>query len=126
MGKKGARMTPESEAYAEALVERLAGLGTVTCKKMFGGFGMFESGVMFGLVSGTTLHLRVDDETRPRYEAAGATQHRPMPYFSVPPAVEKRSPKLMKWAREAVAVSKAAARKKKKPRAPGKSAPSAR
>ena len=105
MGKKGAKLTPESEAYVENLVTSLAPLGDVTSKKMFGGFGIFEGGVMFGLVSGTTLHLKVDDSTRSRYEAAGGKQHKPMPYFSLPPTVEKSRAQLRKWGKEAVEVA---------------------
>ena len=114
MGKKGARLTPGSEAYLEEMIGALAPLGDVTSKKMFGGFGVFENGVMFGLVSGTTLHFKVDDSTRPRYKSAGSKQHKPMPYFSVPPLVAGDRVQLRKWAQEALGVAHGLSKKPKR------------
>ncbi|HJN39537.1 MAG TPA: TfoX/Sxy family protein [Chloroflexota bacterium] len=41
----------------------------VTAKKMFGGYGIFESGAMFALLSGRTVYFKVDDTNRAQYEA---------------------------------------------------------
>ena len=37
MGRKGAKLTPEATAMADMLVEKLAALGDVSSRKMFGG-----------------------------------------------------------------------------------------
>jgi DNA transformation protein len=85
MGKKGARLTEQSTAAAEDLVEQLQPLGDVFNRKMFGGHGVFCDGVMFALVnSGGEAFLRVDDDLRAELEAAGSTSHGKMPYMSVP------------------------------------------
>jgi DNA transformation protein len=85
MGKKGARLTEQSTAVAEDLVEQLRPLGDVSNRKMFGGHGVFCDGVMFALInSDGDAFLRVDDDFRAELEAAGSTSHGKMPYMSVP------------------------------------------
>jgi DNA transformation protein len=39
---------------------------------MFGGWGLFLDDAMFGLIAGERLYFKVDDETEPRFAAAGA------------------------------------------------------
>ncbi|MCK5429463.1 MAG: TfoX/Sxy family protein, partial [Anaerolineales bacterium] len=50
MGKQGDKLTNSSTQAAEDLQRRLSALGEITTKKMFGGYGIFESGKMFALV----------------------------------------------------------------------------
>jgi DNA transformation protein len=53
--------------YVDEVMARLAPLGAVTGRPMFGGYGIWEDGDMFALVdSGSTLHFKVDDATRDR------------------------------------------------------------
>jgi DNA transformation protein len=39
---------------------------------MFGGWGLFLDDTMFGLIAGERLYFKVDDDTEPRFAAAGA------------------------------------------------------
>ena len=85
MGEKGAKLTEQSTAGAEDLVEQLRPLGDVSNRKMFGGHGIFRDGVMFALVnSDGEAFLRVDDNFRSELEATGSASHGKMPYMSVP------------------------------------------
>ena len=62
MGKKGDKMSADAPKEAEAVVEILNGIGDVSSRKMFGGFGLFEGGKMFGIIdSGGKLFLKADD-----------------------------------------------------------------
>jgi DNA transformation protein len=61
-----------SEDFAAHIGELLQGLGPIRTRKMFGGAGVYADDLMFGLVFGETLYLKVDDETRPAFEAAGS------------------------------------------------------
>lgn len=102
---------------AEALRDDLAPLGDVTVKKMFGGFGVFESGVMFALVDRDgTPFLRAVAATEARYIEAGSNKHG-MPYWSIPDRVLADDGLLLEWAGEALEVARAAKREKsrKKP-----------
>lgn len=108
---KGAKLTQATTDRAEALVDDLAPLGDVSLRKMFGGYGVFESGVMFALVDSNGVpHLRAVAETEPRYVAAGSTKHG-MPYWSIPEPVLADEAALLEWAAEALDVARAAKKK---------------
>ncbi len=101
-------MTMDKTERAEALRDDLAPLGDVSLKAMFGGYGLFESGVMFALIDrGGQPFLRAVDTTEPRYLAAGSHKHG-MPYWSIPDNVLADSAELLEWAREALEVARAA------------------
>jgi len=86
MGEKGARQSDRAAETARGLVEDLAPLGRVTSKKMFGGFGIFEDGLMFALVdSEGSPFLRLDASNEERYE----DRYGRMPYGRSP---EQSSP----------------------------------
>ena len=57
--------------FAAHTVELLQGIGPVTSKRMFGGFGLFLDGMMFGLIADNELYLKVDDENRQEFEKLG-------------------------------------------------------
>lgn len=106
MGKKGQQRTEVALTAAQELVGQLEPLGDVTCKGMFGGYGIFQQGVMFALVnSAGEVHLRVDDQTRARFEAEDASKHGRMPYYSVPDRVRQDLDALRTWSAEAAAVA---------------------
>lgn len=101
--------------YVDEVMERLTPLGAVTGKAMFGGYGVWEDGDMFALVdSGSTLHFKVDDATRDRYADAGGTQFMTMPYWSVPTEVLDDDDRFVDWARDAIAVGHATAKRKRR------------
>ena len=114
-------MAVDEALLAEAR-ERLAGLGEVTSRKMFGGVGFWESGDMFALMdSESRVYFKTDDATRPRYEAAGSEAFAPqmkgrapmtMPYHEVPAAVWPDDAQLQAWGADAVAVAHATAKRK--------------
>lgn len=109
MGKKGERRTGVAKVEAEAVVRLLEPLGGVAHKGMFGGYGIFRNGVMFGLVnSAGELHLRVNEVTKPRFEALDAPSHGRMPYMGVPASVRSDDAVLREWATEAADVALAA------------------
>ncbi len=115
-------MAVDDELVRE-VAQRLAPLGDVTSRKMFGGAGFWESGDMFALLSSDSmLHFKVDDATRPRYEAAGSAAFAPqmgdrppveMPYFVVPDEIVADDDAFASWAADAVAVAHATARPKR-------------
>ena len=53
--------------------ELFHGIVPVELKRMFGGLGIRSEGTFFGLVLDGELFLKVDDETRPFFEAHGST-----------------------------------------------------
>jgi DNA transformation protein len=115
-----------SSQYLEYVLDQLSCIGPVVHKRMFGGVGFYFDGLFFGLIDGDVTFLKVDDQTRPRYEEAGSVGFDPykdgrpsIGYFTLPVAVLEDQDELRIWAREAV---EAARRKTKaKTRAPSKS-----
>ena len=58
----------EQREYVAHIVDLLQFIGPVESKSMFGGFGMFLEGLMFGLVAGNELYLKVDTQNLQDYE----------------------------------------------------------
>ena len=63
--------------FAEFTLDVLVQIGepfesSVRLRRMFGGYGIFCDGVMFGLIAEAVLFLKVDDTTRASFLEAGA------------------------------------------------------
>jgi DNA transformation protein and related proteins len=85
----------------------------VYSRKMFGGYGIFESGAMFALITSEgIIHFKIDQSNRKRFEDAGAEQYGKMPYFEVPKIVLKNKQKLHKWARDSIDIAHTSKTKK--------------
>jgi len=115
-----------TDAFRDYVVEQLSGLGTVTVRRMFGGAGLYHDGLFFGVLDNDELYFKVDDVTRPRYQAAGSGPFAPMPdreapmrgYYEVPAGVLDDRDTMAAWAREAVAVARAAKAPRRGPSGP--------
>src|SRR5260221_7600549 len=59
--------------FVEHVVETMRELGAVIAKPMFGGWGLYHDGLFFAIVFEDSLYLKVDDENRGEFEAAGLT-----------------------------------------------------
>jgi DNA transformation protein and related proteins len=112
-----------SSGFETFVIDQLSELGEVVPRKMFGGVGLYCDGIFFGLIARDQLYLKVDEETRPTFEAAGSTPFRPydgragtMQYYVVPVGVLESARDLVGWARRAVAAADRAAESARKPR----------
>lgn len=101
--------------YRDYVMELLKPSGDFSGRAMFGGYGIFEGGDMFALVSqDDRLCFKVDDSNRGDYEAAGSERLTPMPYYVVPEEVLEDPATLAEWAARSVAIAHASAKKKKR------------
>ncbi|MEP1094405.1 MAG: TfoX/Sxy family protein [Cyclobacteriaceae bacterium] len=106
MGQKGDKHTNESQLAAELLLEKLQTIEGVTCKKMFGGHGIFHEGKMFSIIdSKGQVFLKTNDETASKYLEKESVQHSRMPYHSVSDEILSSS-ELVDLAKEAIEISK--------------------
>ena len=94
-------------------MEMLSSVPGITSRPMFGGYGIFQDGDMFALISGSVLYFKVDDSNLADYESAGSERFKPMPYWSVPADVMEDADSLGQWAARSVAIGHATAKKKK-------------
>ena len=53
-------------------LELLAPAGRMTARRMFGGTGFHADGLMIALEADGTLYLKVDEDSRARFDVAGA------------------------------------------------------
>lgn len=110
-------------SIADRTVAALTPLGPVRARAMFGGHGIYLDDVMFGLTADDKLWLKVDDENRDGFLAAGGesftyrrdTAAKPitMSYVSVPDHVWSDSHGLMDWAEQALAAARRNQKKKR-------------
>jgi DNA transformation protein and related proteins len=114
------------DGFATYCCELLAGLGAVHSRRMFGGHGVYIDDVFVAIIVGETLYLKVDDETRPRFDQAGCRpfeyeargKRQALGFRSVPPEAMD-SPQLMQpWGRLALdaALRARAAPRRRRPR----------
>lgn len=98
------------DTFVAYVLDQLAPL-EVEARAMFGGHGLYHDGEIFGIAYEDRLYLKVDDETRPRYEAAGMEPFTPRKgqtmrsYWEVPGDVLEDETTLTAWARDATAVT---------------------
>jgi DNA transformation protein and related proteins len=118
---------PVTPAFRDYVLDLLAPLRP-TAKRMFGGFGVMLNGTMFALLTRDELYFRVDDTTRPRFDAAGCSPFgynragRDVviaSYYAAPPDLYDQPEELLAWARQA---ADAAQRTAKRPRTTGRPA----
>lgn len=114
------------DPFVEELLLRLARLGELSARRMFGGIGLYADEVFFGLIDEGIVYFKVDDETVGAYRARGAGPFRPFKdrpeaamhgYYEVPEGVLERDDELLEWARGAVGAGRRRDARKKKPRA---------
>ena len=107
------------------ILELLSPLGPVSARRMFGGVGLFHSGMMFGLIARDELFLKVGDTNRPAYESAGEAPfsydtkhgtHTIGSYWRCPPDLLDDAEMFQVWARQALDAAVVAARGKPKVR----------
>jgi DNA transformation protein len=117
----GARLSPMAvtDGFRSFVLDQLNELGDVTARSMFGGVGLYQRGIFFGIIARDVLYLKVDAVTRPDYERVGMEAFRPYPdrpgtmqYYAVPIEVLESGVELAEWARKAVAVAVAVAESK--------------
>lgn len=124
-----------SPEFAAHCLELLSPLGAARSRRMFGGHGFYVDDLFIGLGSGDRLYLKVDEQSRPRFEAAGCEPFdfdtkdgkRVVLGFWSAPDEALESPMLMQpWARLAMQAALVALNSKKpakKPTAAKKAAP---
>lgn len=114
-----------SEPLHDLLIEHLAPLGRITVRRMFSGGGVYCDGVILALVLRDAVHFKVDDASRPDYEAEGMApfsydtktgRHVLTSYWRIPERLLDEPDELLVWARKALQASLRAGAEKPKPK----------
>ncbi len=114
-----------TDGYIDFLKDQLAGLGSVTVRRMFGGAGVYCHGVMFGLIADDTLYLKADGASRTDFEAEGMEpftyqakdgRNTVMSYWRAPERLYDEPEEMLAWAGKALAVAQRASQPKRRAR----------
>lgn len=62
---------PCSRTFVDHALDLVSSLGPVDARRMFGGYGLYARGVMFGLLDDDELFVKTDGESRPQFVSAG-------------------------------------------------------
>lgn len=109
-----------SDSYREYVIELLEPLASVSTRKMFGELGVYANGLFVALAADDVLYLKVSDDSRPDYEAAGMGPFRPfegatpMQYYEVPADVLEDQELLGAWLAKAIAAAESKPAKKRR------------
>lgn len=99
--------------FVATVLDLLSPWGGVSARRMFGGYGIYRQGLMFGLVSDDVLYLKADAQNRPAFEAAGMGPFTydgkgktvALPYWEAPSELFDESDAMIEWARGAFAAA---------------------
>ena len=100
-------------SFKDYVIDQLRDFGGAGARAMFGGFGIYKGGVMFGLIADDELYFKVDDSNRPDFEARkskpfvydGKGKPISMSYWRVPDDVLEDPDQLKAWAMKAYDVA---------------------
>lgn len=110
----------DETTFTDFVVDQMQAIGPVRSRRMFGGYGLFLGDLMVGLIARHTLYLKVDDQSRPRFEAMGLEafgierhgRRIVMSFSQAPEEVFEDSEVMADWGNEAYAAACRAARSK--------------
>jgi DNA transformation protein len=102
----------KNSQFADFVLDQLAELKGLSCKRMFGGWGLYCGETFFAIISAETLYFKTDETSRPDFEKLGMEPFRPSPrqtlktYYEVPGEILEDRVELLAWARRAIAAQK--------------------
>lgn len=93
--------------FIDFLHEIFSELGSINTRKMFGGYGIYHDGVMFGLIADDTLYLKVDESTKQQFidkdltafEFDKGNKKVQMSYYQVPEEIYDDPDAAIYWAK---------------------------
>ena len=103
----------KSNSFKEYILDQLQELGSVECRAMFGGHGLYLGALFFGILHQGRFYLKTDSTNQADYERRGMKPFRPhgrqtMKYHEVPAEVLEEKSALVAWAITSVRIAKAA------------------
>jgi len=95
--------------FVDYLHEVFEQFGQIHARRMFGGYGIYHDGIMFGLVADDTLYLKADETTVVSFESRGLDQFGyqkgsklvKLSYYQAPEEVLDNPEDAARWAQRA-------------------------
>jgi DNA transformation protein len=111
------------QEFAAYAVELMQPIGPVSAKRMFGGYGIFLDGLMFGIIVDSVLYFKVDAETESEFKERSLEpflynrngKDVQLSYSQAPEEALENIDDMISWANKAIeSATRAAAKKRKK------------
>lgn len=104
---------PVSPSFRSFVIDQLSrAVPRIRARSMFGGVGIYGGDLFFALIADDTLYFKVDDATRPDFEALGMGPFQPygedgevMQYYQVPAELLEDVEALRPWVEKAMSVA---------------------
>lgn len=100
------------DSFKDFILDQLHSLEAITCRRMFGGHGLYMGPTFFGIIHNDQLYFRTDDDTRKPYLERGMGPFQPNKkqtlknYYEVPVEVIEDHEQLPQWAAAAATCRK--------------------
>lgn len=97
-------MARPKDGFKDFVLDQLIELRGVTCRAMFGGYGLYQEGIIFGIVHKGRLYFKTDETSRAGYLKLGMKPFRPnarqtlKDYYEVPVEIIEDREQLEQWA----------------------------
>lgn len=101
-------MPAKYDGFKDFVLDQLTDLRGLTCRAMFGGYGLSLKGTFFGIIHKGRLYFKVTPETVDQYKTHGMSPFRPNPkqtlktFYEVPVDVIEDAEQLNEWAEQSV------------------------
>ena len=109
------------EMFKEFVLDQLRELQPIDCRAMFGGYGLYLSGVFFGILLEGRLYFKTHPASVGQYQAHGMEPFQPprgtqiSKYYEVPSTIIESPALLAAWARQAAQHTEAKPSRAKRP-----------
>lgn len=108
--------------FLDFVIEQMAGLGAVSARAMFGGYGLYCNGLFIAIIAKDTLYFKADTQSQPRFEARGLARFQyqargktlQLMYYAAPPEVHDEAQAMLEWGQLALAAAVRARRPARK------------
>ena len=97
-------MAVRTDGFKDFVLDQLDGLRGMTCRAMFGGYGLYRHDSFFGIIHKSRLYFKTDEASLPRYRQRGMKPFRPnakqtlKTYYEVPAEIIEDRDQLVEWA----------------------------
>jgi DNA transformation protein len=99
----------KEDSFRDYVLDQLRSLEDLSCRSMFGGYGLYLGADFFGILYEGRLYFKTDATTRGNYRSRGMGPFAPRAtqvlksYYAVPEEIVEDDELLAEWAREAAA-----------------------
>ena len=98
----------KDDSFRDFVLDQLSGLDDVEARRMFGGCGLYQDEIFFGIIHKGRLYFKIDESTVGEYRKRKMKPFRPNPkqtlksYYQVPVDVIEDADQLCRWAKTAI------------------------